>query len=58
MAVLRSKDIKKMNEEERKKKLAELEFELIKKRVSRNPSKVKAKEIKKAIARLKTIHTQ
>lgn len=52
MAVLKIKDIKNMKDEERKEKLKELEIGLIKKKVKE--SKLKAKEIKKAIARLLT----
>ena len=61
MAVLKMKDIKGLNEEQRKEKLKELKFELIKKNTAGNKSgKVKAKEIKKAIARLLAMekHTQ
>lgn len=52
MAVLRIRDIKNMKDDERKEKLKELKMELIKKNVKE--SKLKAKEIKKAIARLLT----
>jgi ribosomal protein L29 len=56
MAVLKKKDIKNMNENEKKKKLNELKFELIKRKSGTNKqNKVKIKEIKKAIARLLTI---
>lgn len=56
MAVLKKKDIKNMKEKERKEKLKELRFELVKRRSGTNKqNKVKIKEIKKAIARLLTI---
>lgn len=56
MAVLKVKDIKSMNDKEKQEKLKELRIELIKKSVQANKaSKVKAKEIKKAIARLLTL---
>ncbi len=53
MAILKYKDIKKMSDEERKRKLKELKLELIKANVAANKSgKIKIKEIKKTIARL------
>jgi ribosomal protein L29 len=56
MAVLKNKDVKKMDEKERKKKTNELRFELIKRKSGTNKqSKIKTKEIKKAIARLLTV---
>ena len=56
MAVLKTKDIKSMGEKELKDKLKQLREELIKKNVAANKaSKVKAKEIKKAIARILTL---
>jgi len=56
MAVLKIKDIKNMGEKERKDKLKDLRMELVKKSVAANKaSKVKAKEIKKAIARILTL---
>ena len=55
MAVLKNKDILKMSKEDRSSKLEELEMELIRKNVQANKSgKIKAKEIKKAIARILT----
>ena len=55
MAVLKSKDIARMNEKEREEKLKELKQELIKANVSAKKSgKNKIKEIKKAIARILT----
>ena len=55
MPTLNSKDIEKMSEKERQDKLKELKMELIKNKVS-SKSKLKAKEIKKAIARLLTFN--
>jgi ribosomal protein L29 len=55
MAVLKFKDIEKLGKEDREQKLKELKLELIRKNVTANKaSKIKAKEIKKAIARLLT----
>lgn len=59
MAVLKSKDISKMNEKEMAEKLKELKQELIKANVSaRKSGKIKVKEIKKAIARILTAQRQ
>ena len=59
MAVLKSKDIVKMNDKEREEKLKELKQELIKANVSaRKSGKIKVKEIKKAIARILTAQRQ
>ncbi len=56
MAVLRKKEIKGMGEKEKADKLKELRLELAKRYAPANKSgKIKAKEIKKAIARLLTI---
>ncbi|MBS3074184.1 50S ribosomal protein L29 [Candidatus Pacearchaeota archaeon] len=58
MAVLKNKDILKMSKEDRSSKLEELGMELIKKNVQANKSgKIKAKEIKKAIARILTLNS-
>ncbi|MFH1307864.1 MAG: hypothetical protein ABIH72_03345 [archaeon] len=55
MALLKNKEIEKMNEKERKERLKDLRIELIKKNAAANKSsKIKAKEIKKAIARILT----
>ena len=43
-----------MNDKDRKEKLSELKFELIKASVTANKQNAKTKEIKKAIARLLT----
>jgi ribosomal protein L29 len=56
MTVLRKKEIKSMGEKEKEEKLKELRLELAKRYAPSNKSgKIKAKEIKKAIARLLTI---
>ena len=54
MALLRMKDIKKMNEKEIKSKLNELRLELVKAGVTANKTNAKTKEIKRAISRLLT----
>ena len=55
MTALKFKDITKLSGTEKDEKLKELRLELIKKNVVANKaSKIKAKEIKKAIARLLT----
>ena len=55
MAIIKLKDIKIMKKEDKDNKIKELRMELIKKSVTANKSsKIKAKEIKKAIARLLT----
>lgn len=53
------KEIQNMKKEDKEEKLKELKFELIKKGVQANKAnKIKAKEIKKAIARLLfSLHT-
>lgn len=52
---MKYKDIIKLNKQEREDKLKELRLELVKKNVAANKtSKIKTKEIKKAIARLLT----
>jgi len=56
MAVLKTKDIKSMSEKDRQEKLKELRLELVKKNTPSNKSsKIRAKEIKKAIARILTL---
>jgi len=54
MAILRTRDIRKMNDKERKDKLKDLKFELVKANVSANKTNSKAKEIKRAVSRLLT----
>lgn len=57
MATLKSKDIKKMNAQEREKKLKELKMELIKSKANAAKSgSSKSKEIRKIIARILTIN--
>lgn len=59
MSILKAKDIKKLSNQDREEKMKELKLELVKKNVAANKSsKMKAKEIKKAIARILTINTQ
>ncbi|MEK6820461.1 MAG: hypothetical protein AABX71_02000 [Nanoarchaeota archaeon] len=48
------KDIKNLSDTERKEKIRELKLELIKNK-ARRENKIKAKEIKKALARLLTL---
>lgn len=55
MARLKPKQIREMKEEEKKKKIQELKFELAKSKASQGQGSSKTKEIKKTIARLLTI---
>jgi ribosomal protein L29 len=55
MAILKPKDIRKMNSKESEGKLKDLRLELIKANVTANRSSAKTKEIKRAISRLITI---
>ena len=57
MTTLKSKDIQKLNKEERMKKLEELKFELVKARGAKTGSS-KAKSIRKMIARILTLNNQ
>jgi len=55
MAVIKHSDVKKLSKEDKVTKLGELRMELIRKNVQANRAgKIKAKEIKKAIARILT----
>jgi len=54
MAILKSKDICKMDRKEIESKLKDLRMELIKANVSANKTNAKTKEIKRAISRLIT----
>jgi len=54
MALLRYKDIKKMDKKELESKLKDLRFELIKANVTSQKQNAKTKEIKKAISRILT----
>lgn len=59
MAKLKSKDIKKMNEEERQKKIDELKFELIRSKANAQKTGAsKTKEIKRTIARILTLNNE
>ncbi|PIN90826.1 50S ribosomal protein L29 [Candidatus Pacearchaeota archaeon CG10_big_fil_rev_8_21_14_0_10_34_76] len=55
MAILRSKDIRKMDEKNRKERLKDLRMELTKANVTAHKTNAKTKEIKRAIARILTI---
>ena len=54
MAILKAKEVAKMEPKTRKEKLKELKLELIRSNVAANKANAKNKEIKKAIARLIT----
>jgi ribosomal protein L29 len=57
MATLKIQDIKKMNREERAKKMEEMRFELVKAKANAAKSgNSKAKEVKKIIARIFTLN--
>lgn len=57
MSTLKTKDIQKMNKEEREKKLKELKMELIKARVSASKSgSSKTRQIKRIIAKIITFN--
>jgi ribosomal protein L29 len=59
MTTLKAKEIKKMPQEDRMKKIEELKFELVKARANASKSGTsKAKEIKKIIARILTLNNQ
>ena len=53
---IKIKDLKRMNKEERERKLQELKMELIKSGVASQKSNSKVKEIKKMIARILTLN--
>lgn len=56
MTSLKFKEIQKMNEQDRKRKLKELKLELVKSKSSASKTKSsKTKEIKKIIARIKQV---
>lgn len=56
MAILKSKDIKKMSDKEKENKLNELRLELIKANVAANKTgKIKIREIKRTIAKFLTL---
>ena len=54
MALLKYSEVKKMTDKQIKEKLKDLEFEISKAYVTANKTNAKTKEIKRAIARLKT----
>ncbi|MCX6746851.1 MAG: 50S ribosomal protein L29 [Candidatus Pacearchaeota archaeon] len=57
MAILKTKDIRRMSKSERDKKFEELKFELVKAKVSASKSgSSKIKEIKKTMARILTLN--
>jgi ribosomal protein L29 len=59
MARLKTKDIKKMNKDEKMKKIEELKLEMIKAKVSAAKAGTsKIKEIKKTIARILTLNKE
>ncbi|VVB83198.1 50S ribosomal protein L29 [uncultured archaeon] len=55
MTRLKSKDITKMNSDEKMKKIEELKFELVKSKGNAQKGSAKTKEIKKTIARILTL---
>ncbi len=55
---LKMKEIHKMGNEERMKKIEELKFELVKSKGSSSKGTAKSKEIKKTIARILTLNNQ
>jgi ribosomal protein L29 len=56
MTRLKTKEIQKMNNEEKMKKIEELKLELVKSRVNAAKGSSKSKEIKKTIARILTLN--
>lgn len=56
MAVLKIADARKLSVKEQAEKLKELRLELVKAGATSNKAKAKTKEIKRAIARLLTLH--
>ena len=58
MTRLKAKEIQKMGNDERMKKIEELKFELVKSKGSSSKGTAKAKEIKKTIARILTLNNQ
>jgi ribosomal protein L29 len=58
MTIIRNKEIKKMEKKERNEKLKELSLALVQSRIQGTKSKnISPKEVKKAIARIKTFNT-
>ena len=56
MALIKKKEINKMNKKDREDKLKDLKWELIRANVTANKANAKTKEIKRTIARLNTIN--
>lgn len=57
MAILKAKDVAKMDAKTRAGKLKDLKIELAKANVTANKTNAKTKEIKRAIARINTFNT-
>ena len=55
MTRLKSKDIQKLNHDEKMKKIEELKFELVKSKGNAQKGSARSKEIKKTIARILTL---
>ncbi len=55
MALIRKKEIQKMDKKSRAEKIKELRYELIRANVTANRTNAKTREIKRAIARLMTL---
>ena len=59
MAKIKTEDLRRMNKEERTKKLSELKFELIKSKVSTSKTgSSKPREIRRVIARILTFNNK
>jgi ribosomal protein L29 len=58
MTRLKAKDIKKMNKDDKMKKIEELKLELVKSKVNAQKGSSKSKEIKKTIARILTLDNE
>ena len=58
MTRLKSKDIKKMGNDEKMKKIEELKFELVKSKGNAQKGSSRAKEIKKTVARILTLNNE
>jgi ribosomal protein L29 len=58
MTRLKAKEIKKMNKEDKMKKIEELKLELVKSKVNAQKGSSKSKEIKKTIARILTLNKE
>jgi ribosomal protein L29 len=56
MAIIRKKDLHKMNQKERIEKINEIRFELVKASVTANKAKSKTKELKRTLSRLLTLN--